>query len=180
MIVYLRLLSIEADDFVKEIAIDDNQTFADLHNFLQELLEYDATQMASFFTTDSEWNKEQEVTLFDMTDGETENILVMNDTKIAQLITEAGQRLLYVFDLFSERAFFIETIQTAEGTLAKPNCYKNQGETPQQIMIGDISEDTVSEEPDFDESLLDDFNCPIDLDEFNDESFDENDFPDHY
>jgi len=180
MIVYLRLLSIEADDFVKEIAIDDNQTFADLHNFLQELLTYDATQMASFFMTDQNWNKEQEITLFDMTDGETENLLVMNDTKIAQLIAETGQRLIYVFDLFSERAFFIETIQIAEGTLAKPNCYKNQGEAPEQIMIGAISDDLTMEEPDFDESLLDDFDCPIDFDDYNDEPFDADEFPDHY
>lgn len=175
MIVYLRLLSIEADDFVKEIAIDDNQTFADLHHFLQELLGYDASQMASFFTTDHNWNKEQEVTLFDMTEGENEHLMVMSDTKLSQLITEQGQRLLYVFDLFSERAFFIETIELAEGSLTKPNCYKNQGEAPAQIVISE-----TSDTPDFDERLLDDFNCPIDFDEFNDEPFDEDDYPDHY
>lgn len=139
MIIYLKLLSHEKEDFVKEIAIDDNMTFAALHDFIQELLRYDATQMASFFTTDKDWNKEVEITLFDMTDGESKNLRTMNDTLITEYLHEVGQRMLYVFDFFSERAFFIEIVQTADGTLKKPMCYRNEGATPEQIQIGDLT-----------------------------------------
>lgn len=149
MIVYLRILSTEKDDFVKEIAIDDNQTFADLHQFIQELLKYDATQMASFFTTDSEWNKEMEITLFDMTDGESTNLRVMQETLITEYIYETGQRLLYVFDFFSERAFFMEVIKTADGNLEKAMCYRNEGEAPDQIKIGDLTGNLQKEKMDW-------------------------------
>jgi len=141
MIIYIRLLSNEAENFVKEIAIDDTLTFADLHNCLQSVLNYDATQMASFFTTDSEWSKEMEITLFDMADSGSETLKVMQDTLISDYLYEVGQRMLYVFDFFSERAFFMEVIETAQGTLEKPNCYRSEGEAPQQIMIGDLTGD---------------------------------------
>lgn len=139
MIIYLRILSNEADGFVQEIAIDDTLTFADLHKCIQQQLSYDASQMASFFTTDSEWNKEMEITLFDMADGGSELLKVMSETMLSDYLYETGQRMLYVFDFFSERAFFMEVIQVAKGNLENPNCYRSEGEAPKQIMIGDLS-----------------------------------------
>lgn len=156
MIIYLRILSDEKDDFVKEIAIDDKLSFADLHNFIQELLGYDASQMASFFTTDKDWNKEIEITLFDMADGLNDNLRVMHDTVITEYLFEEGQRFLYVFDFFSERAFFIETIKLVEGELKKPMCYRNEGEAPHQIEIGNFDGTIKNESIDFHESEYDD------------------------
>ena len=180
MIIYLRLLSDEKDDFVKEIAIDDNHTFADLHNFIQELLKYDASQMASFFNTDKDWNKEMEITLFDMTDGESENLRVMQDTILTEYLYEAGQRLLYVFDFFSERAFFMEVVQTADGQLDKPMCYRNDGDAPEQIMIGDLSGDTHKTNADFHDDEFDGSLDTLDFSSLEDIDLDSEDFSQHY
>jgi len=155
MIIYLRLLSSEIEAFVKEIAIDNTQTFADLHTTIQELLSYDATQMASFFTTDQDWNKEMEITLFDMTDSESEHLKVMQDTLLSDYLFEEGQRLLYVFDFFSERGFFMEVIQIAKGSLEKPNCYRNEGVAPEQILIGDLSGDSKRQAMNYQEDIFD-------------------------
>ncbi|WP_439182338.1 IS1096 element passenger TnpR family protein [Carboxylicivirga taeanensis] len=165
MIIYLRILSNEVDNFVKEIAIDDTLSFADLHACIQDTLNYDASQMASFFTTDSGWNKESEITLLDMSEGHSSEIKVMHNTLISDFLFEEGQRLLYVFDFFSERAFFIEVIEIKKGSLDKPNCYRNEGETPQQIMIGDFTEETTK--PDLDQ-FDDEFDGTLDSMKFND------------
>lgn len=141
MIIYLRILSDEIEGFVKEIAIDDTQTFADLHTHIQDILKYDASQMASFFTTDKDWNKEMEITLFDMADSGSELLKVMSETLLSDYLFDENQRMLYVFDFFSERAFFMEVIQIAQGKLDKPNCYRNEGEAPEQILIGDLTGD---------------------------------------
>ena len=187
MIIYLRLLSSEVDNFVKEIAIDETQTFADLHNCIQNAIQYDASQMASFFSTDSDWNKETEITLFDMSEGEGD-IKVMQDTLISDFLFEEGQRMLYVFDFFSERAFFIEVIEVAKGNLEKPNCYRNEGQAPEQIMIGDFSEDIAKQpldqfDDEFDGSLnsmkfneLDDFDSDFGYDS----DYNLDDLSDHY
>lgn len=139
MIVYLRILSPENEDFVKEIAIDNSQSFAELHDYIQEMLDYDPAQMASFYTTDHDWNKEVEITLIDMAYGDMDNVKEMQNTSLSELISEKGQRLLYIFDFFSERAFFIEIMQLAEGKLEKAKCLRNDGEAPEQIMIGDMT-----------------------------------------
>ncbi len=184
MIVYLRILSHEIEAFVKEIAIDDTLTFADLHNTIQKLLEYDATQMASFFTTDKEWNKEMEITLFDMADSSSDLLRVMQDTLLSDYLFEEGQRLLYVFDFFSERGFFMEVIKIAEGTLEQPNCYRNEGTAPEQILIGDLNGNTRRQEMNFHEDIFDgsidslDFDSLDNLDMDSDINLD--DLSDHY
>jgi hypothetical protein len=76
-----------------------------------------------------------------MADTESPLLKVMQDTLLSDYLFEEGQRLLYVFDFFSERAFFMEVIQIAKGKLEKANCYRNEGEAPQQIMIGDLTGD---------------------------------------
>lgn len=181
MIFYLRLLSNEADDFVKEIAIESEKTFGDLHEFLQQLLNYDASQMASFFTTDSDWNKELEVTLFDMGTGDIDNLLVMQETKLSELINETGQRLLYIYDFFSERAFFAEVIQISEGHLDQPNCYRNEGTAPDQILISDLENDFLTEEELYSDDE-DDLGYPDweEHDQFSNDSFNEEDYSSDY
>nr|WP_321408738.1 hypothetical protein [uncultured Carboxylicivirga sp.] len=179
MIIYLRLLSDEKDDFVKEIAVDDKLTFADLHSFIQELLKYDATQMASFFTTDKEWNKETEITLFDMADIDSANLRTMQDTILTEYIYEVGQRMLYVFDFFSERAFFIEVINTADGDLEKPMCYRNDGEAPEQIQMGDLTGNIRKEQINFHEDEFDGSIDSLDFSSLDDLDF-ENEDSDYY
>ncbi|WP_430810287.1 MULTISPECIES: IS1096 element passenger TnpR family protein [unclassified Carboxylicivirga] len=178
MIIYLRVLSNEVESFVEEIAIDDTASFADLHTCIQHTNDYDATQMASFFTTDNEWNKETEITLFDMSEGANESLKVMQDTLISDFLFEEGQRLLYVFDFFSERAFFMEVIEMAEGTLKKANCYRNEGEAPEQIKMADLSDDTGMADEDlfgdeFDGSLdsmnFEDLDTDLNLDDYADQ-----------
>ncbi len=176
MIIYLRLISNEKDDFVKEIAIDDNLTFAALHSFIQELLNYDATQMASFFTTDKDWNKEMEITLFDMTDGDSENLRTMQDTLLTEYLYESGQRLLYIFDFFSERAFFMEVIKTADGSLEKPMCYRNEGTTPEQIQIGDLTGNIQKEQFNYHEDEFDGSLDSLDFSSLEDIDLDNEDF----
>ena len=164
MIIYLRILSHETEAFVKEIAIDNTQTFIDLHNTIQELLQYDATQMASFFTTDKEWNKEMEITLFDMADSGSDRLRVMQDTVLSDYLFKEKQRLLYVFDFFSERCFFMELIQIAEGTLNKPHCYRNEGQAPQQILVGDLSGDTKRQTMNLYDDVFEDSGDLLDFD----------------
>jgi len=172
MIIYLRILSHEIEDFVKEIAIDDALNFADLHNTIQELLNYDASQMASFFTTDKDWNKQMEITLFDMADSGSDILKVMQDTQLSEFLFEEGQRMLYVFDFFSERGFFMEVIQVAEGKLEKPNCYRNEGEAPQQILVGDLTGDLKKQSMHTQEDLLDDTFDELGFDDMDDMDMD--------
>ena len=178
MIYHLRAISNESDDFILDIAIDSQFTFLELHDFIQEKLDYDPSHMASFFTTDEGWNKEQEITLVDMNE-ETETTFCMEKTLLSDLFKEPKQRALYAFDLFSERVLFMQLSQIDEGNLRLPVCLKLEGTPPIQFSEPDFSlYDSVERGDSFydDEDMDDLFNDHENIDDLSDEEYDDNNF----
>lgn len=157
MIYKFRLISNENDDFAVDIAIDEKSSFLNIHSFIQKELNYDPMQLASFFITDNNWNKETEITLFDMMDGENEDIRTMDKAIISDFIFSNKQRMLYVYDHFSERAFFMELFEIDKGNIESIQLLNKQGTPPQQIEIN-LSTDTF-------EDAVDQFETEEDLDE---------------
>lgn len=133
MIYKFRIISSESEDFIREVAINSDSTFHDLHMFLVDELNYDSSQMTSFFLTDQNWHKETEVTLIDMTDGLDTEIKVMDKINLGQLITEKKQRLLYVFDQFAERSLFLELFEFKDGEIPHSKCTRREGKPPVQL-----------------------------------------------
>ena len=162
------IISGEEEDFLREFELDENNTLLDFHNSLQEELEYDGSQMASFFTTSKKWEKEEEFTLFEM----GANTTPMEDVIIDDIVLEDNQKLLYVFDMFNERALFIECIGSLEPVEGRtyPVCTRSQGRPPQQVLFSDFTKATASyndDEPD--EEILNEDNGDLaDLENFDD------------
>jgi len=136
MVLYIRLLSNDAEDFVMEIAVNDNATFMELHTYIQKSLGYDSSNMASFVITDNDWNREKEISLMKMNE-EDKDIELMEETTLKEFIKNKKQRLLYVFDFFSERAFFMEVFDIRKGEIREPELIKKEGTPPEQIAIDD-------------------------------------------
>jgi len=157
MIFTFRFISDEEDSFVIDVNINHNQTFEQLHNSIQETLKYDSSQLASFFITNDDWEKLQEIALVDM--GNDTDVKIMADTKIEDFFTEKNQRILYIFDYFNERLFFGSVVRTidAESPIQLPSVSKLEGTIPPQTK--EIST-----------NLNDDF----DIDDFKDDDIDFN------
>jgi hypothetical protein len=167
MIYSIRILSGEADDFLLDIAIDGSLTFLTLHQFIQEKLNFDPMQLASFFITDREWNKETEITLVDMmVEGQYE-IHVMDKTLIEYFVSENKQRMLYIFDLFAERAFFMEVFNIADGENLNPSVLNQTGLPPKQIALDlmDMSAANFDDEFEMEEELDEYYQYDGELDE---------------
>ncbi len=153
MIYKLRMVSNEVEDFFRDFEIRDDQTFLELHNAIQEELGFDAMQMASFYTSNENWDKGDEITLMDM--GSGANVRIMESTTINDLITNNKDRLLYVFDMLNERAFFIECCGSKNNIEGKeyPCCEQSAGRAPKQIDMIDNEDDFLNIDP-LDEELL--------------------------
>ena len=180
MVLYIRLLSHDAEDFVMELAVDSSVTFMTLHLFIQKVLNYDTLNMASFVITDNDWERLKEVSMMKMNEDD-EDVVLMEDTRLGDLLKYKKQRLMYVFDFFSERAFFMEVFDIKEGELKEPKLLKKEGKVPDQISIddsvtgiGDIAtNDPFEHEHDpYDDGYGDEF------DDF--ESLDPDNLPDDY
>ena len=141
MVLKFRLISDEVKDFVRDIEILAEQTFYDLHSCIVENFHYDKSQLASFFLTNREWEKLQEFTLFDMSENGRSHTILMDRAVLKDYITDAKQRLLYVFDVFNERLIFLELTGMIKerGKEKYPQVTHSTGHPPRQIMLGSIN-----------------------------------------
>jgi len=122
----------ESEDFEIQIIAHENILFSDLHQAIQSALEYDPLQMASFFLSNENWEKEQEIALLDM-EGNGD-VLLMEDLKLSEKLLEEGQKVLYLYDFFSERVFFMNIDEISE-VKEKIFSIDVEGEIPMQINI---------------------------------------------
>ena len=169
MIYKFRLLSSEQDDFLRDFEVRSDQNLYDLHMAIQKNCQYDTTQIASFFLCNNEWEKENEITLFELEEP-NKGSLVMDSSIFSQHITGLKQKLLYVFDIFNERTFFIEVVEIRDEVSSKscPFCTLSQGSPPVQIFMDEVflhknlteqMEDLgINYSSDFDDTISDDPN----------------------
>jgi hypothetical protein len=158
------VLSDEDESFVREFEFLDSQTLLDFHNMIQEELEFDKSQMASFFMTTDSWEKEEEFTLFDMGAGSS----TMDGAVLEDIIFRKNQKLLYVFDFFNERSLYVEYTGEAKEIEDRdyPICTNSKGIPPKQVIFGKSSrkfynnivvseeDDEVEDEPEVDDLFL--------------------------
>lgn len=116
MILKFRMLSDENDNFVRDFELDPMMKLSDFHDFILRSIGYDDC-MASFFTADEEWQRCREFTLMDMGDTGYEGEdapMPMSQVTLAEVIVAGYSRLIYLFDIFAERAFYIELVNSSE------------------------------------------------------------------
>lgn len=175
MVYKFTLLSDEIDDFVRVIKIDPEATFFELHNAILDSVNFEKNLMTTFFLCSDDWEKRQEVTLVEMESSSEYDNLVMEDTKLEELISDEKQKLLYIFDMISERAFFMELTEIIPGkSVDKPVCVVSEGVSPQQV----VADDTVTVAPklNLDENFYGDED--FDIDELDEEGFGDMNFDD--
>ena len=170
------MLSDEVDDFVRVITIDSEAKFIDLHNAILDSVNFEKNQMTSFFICDDNWEKGQEVTLIEMESSSEYDNLTMDNTTLEELLVDENQKLLYVFDILSERVFFIELTDIIPlKNLKKAVCITSEGEAPEQIM-DDEGMLVVPKATTIDENFYGDED--YEMDELDEEGFGEMNFDD--
>ena len=169
MIYKFRIVSDEVDNFKREICIDSDASFLELHDAILDSVGFSKDQMTSFFICDDDWEKKTEITLMDMGKDSDEDTWIMASTKISDLIEDEGQLLVFVFDYMTDRMFFMELKEIEPGKdLETPVCTRKEGNPPQQTMDFEELEkkNAANNSSDFDETFYGDETFdPSELDE---------------
>jgi hypothetical protein len=152
MIFLFRIISDENPDFYRDLVAEGTDTFLDLHHTLQKDLGYDPTLLASFFITNKQWEKEQEITLIDMMQEPGIGSQTMEQVTLEEYLRELNQRMIYLFDFFSDRAFFIELIEMSDGLSPRdtPFVAHRQGDPPPQLALDDLLSEDSGDADEFD------------------------------
>ena len=152
MIYLFRVVSDEDQNFYRDVVAEGSDTFLELHQVLQKNLGYDANQLASFFITNEMWEKQKEITLIDMMQDPELGTTTMDQVTLEEFLTEISQRMIYVYDFFAERAFFIELIETTDQNSPKETPFIGQGagDPPPQLAL-DLLVDDDESKPEFEQ-----------------------------
>ncbi|MBQ7996730.1 MAG: hypothetical protein IJ249_03590 [Paludibacteraceae bacterium] len=178
--IYRFTFSCEEGDpnFRRVFEADADATFLDLHKAILQSVNYTDDQMTSFFLCNDEWEKGQEVTLVEMGSSFEYDNMVMESTKLSDLIEEQGQRLIYVFDPMFERYFFGSLKEIKPGSMTGVECVESRGKAPKQLKSEDplagVSAKGGNDDFMFDDEFKDEYDLgDIDMEGFQDLSFDD-------
>lgn len=131
MIYKIRIILDAEEDIFRDIEIETGNTLEEFHNAITQAFGFGGAEMASFYTCDEDWNQDEEIALFDMSDNGSE-IRLMNETLLEDVMNENNPKLIYVYDFFSMWTFYVELadIVEKEDGRAYPNVLFSFGELP--------------------------------------------------
>jgi len=157
MIFKFRVISDEIQTFLRVIEISETDTFESLHKCIQKACDFDDSQIASFNISNDEWEKFDEISLFDMGNEETPTML-MSETIIGDNVSHVDDTLIYTFDFFGDRALFLVLIEVkeAESIIKYPICSHSTGKAPELMPAIEEDIDSLLGEETFDDDYGDD------------------------
>lgn len=131
MIYKIRIILDADEDIFRDIEIAAVDSLEELHNAITQAFGFLGNEMASFYTCDENWNQDEEIALFDMSENGS-NLRLMNETFLEDQLTQDNPKLIYVYDFMSMWTFFVELadIVAKEDGRAYPNLLFSFGEVP--------------------------------------------------
>ncbi|SNR58615.1 pRiA4b ORF-3-like protein [Lutibacter agarilyticus] len=107
------ILDVEEDVF-RDIIVASNIHLEELHFTIAKSFGFKGQEMASFYTTDVNWEQGEEIPLFDM--SEDGMAITMEKCLVAETFKRKGDKLIYVYDFMSMWSFFVEVTDIADAT----------------------------------------------------------------
>ena len=145
MTLRITLVSQEKEDFIVELKIDADSTFADLHRLILRHCGYDEMHGQRFFICDENWKPTQRILLGDEENVNIdEDVYLMSDSNLGDFLEDEGQRVTYRFDPEDRRMFLMEVTETTFGDRVPDGgiVTRSKGKAPAQILV---DEETISQ-----------------------------------
>lgn len=118
------------EDVYRVIEIKSGQTFLELHEAILASIGFDKKHDASFFMSDDNWRKGQEITTRTGADKP-----LMKDAKLNKYINDPHQKIIYIYDFNADWTLNCELtgiVIKEDITVDYPNIVKSVGKAPKQ------------------------------------------------
>ena len=119
----------------RDIEIRSDQSFFDLHNAIIASFGFKGDQMASFYMSNDDWDRGEEIPLMEMAGEEEENDqLSMRDAVLGKYARKVHHKMVYIYDFLRMWAFYIELmeIRDSSGETKLPKVVLAFGEAPNE------------------------------------------------
>lgn len=164
MIYRFRIVLDTLEDVFRDIEINQSDNLEDFHNAITQAFGFEGNEMAAFYISDDEWNQGEEISLFDMSEGQ-DSVRIMNETIIDTVVSKKQTKLIYVYDFLDMWTFYVELadIVEPENGMIYPHLMYSHGimpETPPEKKFE--SEDLSGDHDFFDDDDFGDNNIDFD------------------
>ncbi|GAA4096982.1 IS1096 element passenger TnpR family protein [Mucilaginibacter panaciglaebae] len=143
------------DDVSREIDIKSTQTFEDLHRAIHQSTGYNPEYPSSFYVSNDQWIKGEEVTYLPNQRRIDRGIALMDKVKLSSRIDDPHQKFYYTFNFDRPFDFHIELMKIILDEtpgVTYPAIIKSTGDAPRQfVTVADAATAaTVEDSGDFD------------------------------
>ena len=109
----IRVVADTEEDIFIDLIASKSSNLLSIHNLLVKTLELDSNEIASFYLSNNNWDKGDEITLFNMSledddDGSIQKS--MENTSLENLFSNGISKLLYLHDFLNMNIFYVELL----------------------------------------------------------------------
>jgi hypothetical protein len=124
------IIDTEADVF-RDIEIETDATFEDLHRALLDAFDFEEGEMASFYMSNENWEKGLEIPLMEMG---SDARLSMKSTRLNEMLSKPSDKVLYIYDFMRMWIFYVELMEVKKDkpSTIYPRVALVYGEAPAQ------------------------------------------------
>lgn len=110
-ILHFRVVIDNTDGVFRDIHIARTASYQDLHDAIISAFGFSGMEMASFYLSNDEWDKGEEITLMDiMAEPGEDPVRIMADTQLNELVGVVGDKMIYLYDFMRMWIFYVEII----------------------------------------------------------------------
>ena len=120
------------EEIFHDILIADGEDFETFFQTIIQSFEFKGDQMASFYVSNETWDKGEEISLLDLSEGEESQVQIMKDTKVKDHLLDRDQKFILVYDFLKMWIFLIELIGVQEETPDAPQLVLSVGTNPKE------------------------------------------------
>ena len=120
------------EEIFHDILIADGEDFETFFQTIIKSFEFKGDQMASFYVSNETWDKGEEISLLDLSEGEESQVQIMKDTKVRDHLLDRDQKFILVYDFLKMWIFLIELIGVQEETPDAPQLVLSVGTNPKE------------------------------------------------
>ncbi len=132
-ILHFRVVVDNTDGVFRDIHIARTANFQSFHDAITKAFEFSGMEMASFYMSNDDWDKGEEIALMDiMVDPGEEPVRIMADTAMNELVGAVGDKMIYLYDFMRMWIFYVELIGVSEESdaITYPNIALSVGIAP--------------------------------------------------
>jgi len=138
------------DDIIREIDVLSTNTFLDLHHAIQQSTGYNPEVSSSFYISNDQWMKGEEIAYLPNTRKQDRGIALMENAKLNRFIDDPHQKFYYTYNFERPFDFHVQLIKILKEENGKtyPLTAKSIGIAPKPFGAAIIPEEETSKKDD--------------------------------